>query len=120
LAALVSVAAISLLATLGLQSRRSAGWIRADNATAVAYRPWLDLNACDWPELCLVPGISETLARRIVDARRELGAFRDLNDLQRVPGIGPKKLRQLAAAAGVAETMPLLYRGEATRLGSLE
>lgn len=52
----------------------------------------VDLNEADWPELTLLPGIGETLARRIVDSRRQEGPFLDHEDLQRVRGIGPKTL----------------------------
>jgi competence protein ComEA len=52
----------------------------------------VDLNEADWPELVQLPGIGETLARRIVDSRRREGPFVDHDDLQRVRGIGPKTL----------------------------
>ena len=52
----------------------------------------VDLNEADWPELVPLPGIGETLARRIVDSRRQEGPFVDHEDLKRVRGIGPKTL----------------------------
>jgi DNA uptake protein ComE-like DNA-binding protein len=55
----------------------------------------VDLNQADWPELTLLPGVSETLARRIVASRNELGPFRQPPDLLRVPGIGPQLLRRI-------------------------
>jgi competence protein ComEA len=62
---------------------------RAEPKTA---RFEVDINSAEWPELLLLPGIGETLAKRIVDSRREAGPFRDHNDLRRVRGIGPKTL----------------------------
>jgi competence protein ComEA len=63
----------------------------------------------DWPELSLLPGVGETLARRIVESRSKHGRFADLDDLRRVRGIGPKTLerirpflRPLPPAANVA------------------
>jgi len=55
----------------------------------------LDVNQATWPELALLPGIGETLARKIVASREQDGAFREADDLLRVSGIGPKKLAAL-------------------------
>src|SRR5262249_31639322 len=55
----------------------------------------VDINRADWPELAQLPGIGETLARRIVESRQADGEFRDLNDLRRVRGIGPRTFEQL-------------------------
>ena len=42
--------------------------------------------------MCLMPGIGEQLARRIVAERTTGGPFRDWDDLRRVRGIGPRTL----------------------------
>ncbi|MCC9604543.1 helix-hairpin-helix domain-containing protein [Blastopirellula sp. JC732] len=55
----------------------------------------VDINQADWPELTQLPGIGETLARRIVESRAAEGPFLDHNDLQRVRGIGPRTLERL-------------------------
>jgi len=55
----------------------------------------VDINQADWPEFTLLPGIGETLARRIVRFRRTEGPFRSHEDLQRVNGIGPKTLERI-------------------------
>jgi competence protein ComEA len=52
----------------------------------------IDMNEADWPEFALLPGVGETLARRIVESREKDGPFLDHEDLQRVSGIGPKTL----------------------------
>jgi competence protein ComEA len=51
------------------------------------------LGADDWDYL---PGIGPELAFRIVQDRQNNGDFRSVKDLQRVPGIGEAKIRQLA------------------------
>jgi competence protein ComEA len=51
----------------------------------------VDLNSAEWPELAQLPEIGESLARQIVAYRTAHGAFRDVSDLRRVKGIGPKK-----------------------------
>ena len=57
----------------------------------------VDLNAADWPELMLLPGIGETMARRIVQWRDQRGPFRSAADLAQVPGIGSRTVERLAA-----------------------
>jgi len=55
----------------------------------------IDINAADWPEFALLPGVGEVLAKRIVEDREEKGPFRDWNDLRRVRGIGPKTFENI-------------------------
>ena len=63
---------------------------------AYASRPFqLDLNQADWTEFALLPGIGETLAKRIVSRRKSLGGFRHIDELLEVKGIGPRKLMKL-------------------------
>ena len=57
--------------------------------------PRLDLNRATKAELRLLPGLGDTLAQRIVDARMQHGVFQRVDDLGRVPGIGPKTLERL-------------------------
>jgi len=45
--------------------------------------------------LQLIPGIGEVTARAIVEDRDANGYFRDLNDLMRVKGIGPKTIESI-------------------------
>ena len=52
----------------------------------------VDINQADWPELALMPGIGEVLAKRIVSDRAANGPFQDHDLLRRVRGIGPKTL----------------------------
>jgi len=56
----------------------------------------VNVNQADWVTLSLVPGVGETLAKRIVDKRQERGGkFESLDDLKIVPGIGDKMLEKL-------------------------
>jgi competence protein ComEA len=87
------------LATIGLwwlwQGRIRGRLIDIDQAAPVAVDFKIDVNQADWPELALVPDIGEQLARRIVENRRQNGPFRDLDDLRRVRGIGPRTLETM-------------------------
>ncbi|MBX9788628.1 MAG: helix-hairpin-helix domain-containing protein [Pirellulales bacterium] len=71
------------------------GLIEIDRASRRDVKFLVDINAADWPELAQLPGIGETLARRIVESRQALGPYRDHRDLERVPGIGPLTLERI-------------------------
>ncbi len=49
----------------------------------------VDVNAATAEELASLPRIGPTLAARIVEDRRARGPFRTVDDLDRVPGLGP-------------------------------
>jgi competence ComEA-like helix-hairpin-helix protein len=74
----------------------------------------LDINQATWPELTILPGISETRARRIVAHRSTHGPFKSLDQLRDVHGIGPHSLTRLTPYL-----LPLTEqtsRGESDRL----
>jgi competence protein ComEA len=87
------VLALSLSAIGGFwvwQGQLAGRLIEIDRAPPVAINFRIDINDANWPELALMPGIGEALAKRIVDFRAENGPFRDLEGLRRVRGLGPK------------------------------
>jgi competence protein ComEA len=49
----------------------------------------IDLNSATAEEIARLPRIGMSLAKRIRDDRQERGPFKDLRDLDRVPGVGP-------------------------------
>ena len=55
----------------------------------------LDLNRASADELTLVPGVGPLLAKNLVRARVESGAFRTWDEVLKVRGVGPTKLRNL-------------------------
>ena len=55
----------------------------------------LDLNQATTEQLQELPGIGETIARRVVHRREAHGAYRSVDDLLEVKGIGRKRLEQL-------------------------
>jgi competence protein ComEA len=66
--------------------------IDIDMAPPIAVDFKIDVNSADWPELTLMPGIGEQIAKRIVADRTTNGPYRDLDELRRVRGIGPRTL----------------------------
>ncbi len=92
---------------------RTAGTVRLPGTDAASPLPTgaggqglIDPNTATRWELTTLPGIGETLARRIVEFREDHGAeaegipagpvFTDPASLQRVHGIGPKKAAAMA------------------------
>lgn len=68
------------------------GWIAIERAAPLHAEFKVDINAADWPEMSQLPEIGEVLARRIVDSRNKEGSFREVDDLQRISGIGPRTM----------------------------
>ncbi len=55
----------------------------------------LDLNRVTVEDLCFIPGIGKTLAQEIVAYRVRRNAFRSVEDLKNVKGIGEKRWKGL-------------------------
>lgn len=55
----------------------------------------LDINTASIQELTTLPGIGDTLAKRIVDYRTEHGPFEQITDLKKVEGVGIKLLQSI-------------------------
>jgi competence protein ComEA len=62
---------------------------------AGARRVRVRLNSAGVEELATLPGIGSVRAAEIVAHRRRHGPFQHLDDLQRVPGIGPRTVERL-------------------------
>jgi competence protein ComEA len=76
------------------------GWrgalVELDQAEPVDVTFVLDVNRAGWTELAQLPGIGETLARRIVHERDRGGRYIRVDEIEsRVVGIGPKLFRQI-------------------------
>jgi len=55
----------------------------------------LDLNRVSVEDLCLIPGIGESLAQDIVAYRKKRKRFRAVQELKNVKGVGEKKYESL-------------------------
>jgi competence ComEA-like helix-hairpin-helix protein len=58
----------------------------------------LALNAATAAQLACAPGIGPSLAERIVADRSAHGPFREVKELERVPGFGARRVKRLAPA----------------------
>ncbi|MHB9048201.1 MAG: ComEA family DNA-binding protein [Pirellulales bacterium] len=71
------------------------GLVEVERAELQTAKFHVDINKAEWPEFAQLPGIGETLARRIVASRAAEGPFLDHEGLQRVRGIGPRTLERV-------------------------
>ena len=69
--------------------------VEVDRLPAGKYQYSIDVNRATWVEWAQFEGIGETLAKRIVADREARGPFADVDDVQRVKGIGPRKLTDM-------------------------
>jgi competence protein ComEA len=95
----VAVLAFSALALITVWRLSQAGGqnrlIEVQQAQQHAVRFQVDINTADWPELIQLPGIGNTLARRIVEFRQAHGPFSKTDDLIHIKGIGPVIMERL-------------------------
>ena len=69
--------------------------VNLDTTPKQSYQFMVDINKATWPEVAQLPGIGETVARRIVESRETEGPFRRLSDLNRVRGVGKTTLERI-------------------------
>jgi competence protein ComEA len=55
----------------------------------------LDLNQATMDDLCLISGVGESLAQKIIAYREKRGAFRSVDELKEVKGIGDRNYHSL-------------------------
>ncbi len=98
----LTIACLVVLALMGLTVHclqlfvHRSELIEIDRAKPLTVEFRCDVNRADWGELTLLPGIGESLAKRIVNSRNLDGEFSHVEQLQRVRGIGPKKVESIA------------------------
>jgi comEA protein len=95
--------------------------VEIDTALPLTAQYLVNLNQASWVEIAQLPGIGETLARRIIAWREEHGAIATLEDLKHVKGMGPKTIAAIepyitfgdaaptsaeASAAPIADAQP--------------
>jgi len=66
--------------------------------------PSVDLNSAGVEELISLPGVGESIAKRIVEFRKEHGPFRRVEDLMKVKGIGEKSLEKIRPHVSVGKS----------------
>ena len=91
-AAMAAVAVVTMVVWWSWNYRIERRLVEFGRAESRQVRFEIDPNRAEWPELAQLPGIGETLARRIVESRELDEPFSNCDQLSRVRGIGEKKL----------------------------
>ena len=94
-AVLVSASLVAMVGHWLYHDGHRGGVIEVDQVQPGAIEFTIDVNEAEWPEFTVLPGVGETLARRIVETRQERGGYRDLTELRTVRGIGPRTLERI-------------------------
>jgi competence protein ComEA len=95
IAVLLTASLVTIVGSLLYRGYQSGNLIEIDRADPKKVTFSIDINIADWPEFTLLPGVGETLARRIIQSRDEQGPFADHEDLLRVKGVGPRTLNAI-------------------------
>lgn len=94
-AAVLGLSGLAIAAGLIARGFHRGQLIDIDRAAERLIQFQLDINTAAWPELTMLPGIGESLARRIVEYRETHGPFATPEDLRQVRGLGPKTLHAI-------------------------
>ena len=96
----LSAAMLCCLLCLGTVAAAPPG---AKTAPEAARSGSVDLNSASEEQLQEVPGIGPSLAKKIVEFRKENGPFKTVEDLLKVRGIGEKSLERLRPHVSVGK-----------------
>lgn len=66
----------------------------------------VNLNTASSEELQQVPGIGPVTAEKILQMRKSYGAFKSVDDLSAIRGIGPKRLEKMRKYLTVGKSAP--------------
>ncbi len=82
------------------------GWVEIDSAERHQVEFRVELNSAEWSELAQLPGVGETLARRIVERRQQRGPYRSPEELLNVQGVGKKTLERIKPFIVIQRSTP--------------
>lgn len=95
----VTVFVAVFLVLVGYHWATLGGWgmqpIEVDRLPERQYDFRIDINSASWVEWTQIEGIGEATANKIIADRDTNGAFKSIDDLLRVKGIGPKTLEKM-------------------------
>ncbi|MBR4904169.1 MAG: helix-hairpin-helix domain-containing protein [Selenomonadaceae bacterium] len=66
-------------------------FLESKNISSISSSNLININTADAEELATLKGIGNSLAQRIIDYREQNGAFKTIDEIKNVRGIGEKK-----------------------------
>jgi competence ComEA-like helix-hairpin-helix protein len=81
--------------TLALHLSLCLFFVALSSATKKPPAQLINSNTADAIQLQLVPGIGPSTAEKILQMRKSYGAFKNVNDLMAIRGLGPKRLEKM-------------------------
>jgi competence ComEA-like helix-hairpin-helix protein len=75
-------------------------------SSATKKPPTQPINIADSVQLQLVPGIGPSTAEKILQMRKSYGAFKSVNELMAIRGLGPKRLEKMRKYLTVGKSAP--------------
>lgn len=73
-------------------------WVNNENATETVLSGSLgkiNINTASLSQLCLLPGIGETTAKKIISYRENTAVFKRIEDIMKIEGIGNSKFQNI-------------------------
>jgi competence protein ComEA len=64
----------------------------------------VNINTATKEELTSIKGIGEKRAQEIIDYRKKNGNFKSVDELEKVPGVGPGLMKQIRSQVTVTDT----------------
>ena len=88
-------AAVTISSGLSTVTEQSGTPAPAEQAPSASPELHVNINTAEAQELCLLPGIGETIAARIIDYRKAHGLFNNTDEIMNVSGIGAKTYEEI-------------------------
>ena len=88
-------AAVTISTGLTPNTEETAAPVSAVPTPSVSPELSININTAEAQELCLLPGVGETIAARIIDYRKAHGPFNNTDEIMNVSGIGAKTYEEI-------------------------
>jgi competence protein ComEA len=75
----------------------------------------VNINTATKEELTTLKGIGDKRAQEIIDYRKKNGDFKSVDDLEKVPGIGPGIMKQIRSQVSVTGKTTVEKAGDKTK-----
>jgi len=110
--------ALPLLVTMSLSGARAATPTKGADGAASASTGTININSASAEQIALLPRVGLKLAERVVEYRKTNGAFKKVEDLMEVKGVGEKLFVVLRPHLTVSGNTTLTQKVKSTGMRS--